>query len=185
MKLVWWKIGFAAMFLINLILAFELYQTKLAVSHPLADISLYIDNPVLPNVTLSNREGGEFDFTELAGEYSPTVLVFFSPSDCPNCFAEKVIWAELVQRGKARVYGIAVSADSREFWLWASRSRIPVDVYLDTTFAIFDSMQFKVTPLKVLLDDEGRPVWADPPRLSVQEQEQFWEDFDNAIARFL
>jgi peroxiredoxin len=177
--------GFAVMVLVNLILAFELYQTRRAVSHPLADISLYVDNPVLPAVTLSDIEGGEFVFPDLAAGYSPTVLIFFSPSDCPNCFGEKDIWAELQQRGQARVYGIAVSADSREFWLWAARSRIPIDIFLDTTFAVFDSMQFKVTPLKVLLDDEGRPVWADPPRLSVQEQEQFWEDFDNAIARFL
>ncbi|MBI5869254.1 MAG: hypothetical protein HZB43_13370 [candidate division Zixibacteria bacterium] len=74
-----------------------------------------------------------------------------------------------------------MSPSQSEFWRWETKVPIPVETYLDTTFGLTDSMAFRVTPLKLLVTSTGNVLWADPPRLTAQDQAAFWEDLSNAL----
>jgi hypothetical protein len=150
-------------------------------SHPAPDPREHVARADLPDVALVDRDGRPRTVRELTTQRPLTLLIVFSPSDCPPCLEEKTLWGEVVRRNVVAVYGIASSPSPEEFWQWESRMEIPVDVYLDTTFAFADSMGFRVTPLKLLISPAGTVLWVDPPRLSPAEVAAFWEDFSRVV----
>gem|GEM_PF-3718874 len=91
------------------------------------------------------------------------------------------LWQAIPDRGDIPVFGVATSPDSRELWQWVENTEIPIEVYLDTTFAIEDLMEFQQTPLKVLVDSEGTVIWADPPREPGPARESFWKELADAM----
>lgn len=177
--------GFIALLVVmNLILFAEVCRLKSGPPPAPVDVTSYIGHPTLPDVVVIDDDGNSYRLREAPGNELPTMMVFFSSSDCPNCFSEKTLWAEVATTGTARVMGVAVSASQAEFREWVSYMDFAIPLYLDTTFCIFDSMDFKVTPLKVLVKGDGEVVWADPPRLSKPEQQAFWRDFNHAVKTY-
>ncbi|MFZ5980885.1 MAG: TlpA family protein disulfide reductase [Candidatus Zixiibacteriota bacterium] len=174
----------AVLFVINLLLLAEVYRLKSGPAPLLVDISSYIEQPELPEVPVADSSGKLVNLCEVVARDMPTLMVFFSSSDCPNCFSEKSLWSEVSDETATRVVGVAVSSSGPEFWQWVSYMDFPIPIYLDTTYAIFDSMQFRVTPLKVLVKENGDLMWADPPRLSKPEQMLFWREFNYAIEEY-
>ena len=150
-------------------------------SHPVPEPLEYIARVDLPDVELVDRDGQPQTVRELAAQEPLTLLIVFSPSDCPPCLEEKNLCGEVARLDIVAVYGIGISPSPEEFWEWESRMDIPVDVYLDTTFAFMDSMGFRVTPLKLLISAAGTVLWVDPPRLSPAEVAAFWEDLSRVV----
>jgi len=171
----------AVLIVMNLLLFVQVYRLKSGTGPALVDISSYIGRPELPDVAIADRDGNTVKLRALVAEDEPTLMVFFSSSDCPNCFSEKSLWSQVSAETAAHVVGIAVSASAHEFWRWVSHMDFSIPIYLDTTFSVFDSMRFRVTPLKELIREGGDLVWAYPPRLSEPEQASFWRDFRHAI----
>ncbi len=162
-----YRIALLIAVVLNIALAAELYRSK------------YLANPVdrsvltrahirgnrsLPNVNVIGREGVICSAHSLLVDTQPTMIVFFSSNDCPDCFSEKELWAEIAAESGIDVKAIAFSPGSVEFWVWESITGIPLDVYLDTTYIIHDAMALNSTPLKVLFTPDGEAVWADPTR---------------------
>jgi len=169
----------------NLLLCYEICRIKSDSSPVLVDAAMYTGRPTIPlGVVVSDRNDMKLEMRKLLAPDKPTMFVFFSTSDCPNCFSEQKLWAKANATGKAHFVGIAVSASRLEFWNWAASMEVSIPLYIDTTFSIFDSMKFEITPLKVLVNGKGKVLWADPPRLSKVEQKAFWRDFNHALEEY-
>lgn len=145
------------------------------------DLTGYIGRPSLPEIDLIAEDGSTVSLPSLVRGGPPTCLIFFSSSDCPTCFDDRRLWTDIPERTGARVFGVACSSDVAEFRRWEAQTGFGVEVYLDTTFRVLDTMNFRLTPLKVLFDRSGRPVWVDPPRITPEEQNHFWEDLTYAL----
>ena len=181
MKPIWYKLVIAILLAFNVLLLYQNHQLKAEGSRQLVDSKMYVRQLQLPDVPVVDRDNHPASLLDLVKGNSHTMLVFFSPSDCPPCFSEKELWEQIPGRGNMPVYGIATSPDSRELWQWVENTEIPIEVYLDTTFAIEDLMEFQHTPLKVLVDSVGTVIWADPPREPGPTRESFWKELTNAM----
>lgn len=181
----WYKILLGIMILLNIILFTKFYNLKFAQAHTLTDVSSYMVRMNLPNVAVTNKLGESFFLPQLAKKYAPAIFIFFSPSDCPNCLSEIPLWKEIEDTYNMNVLAIATASDSNEFWQWEAFTKIPVTVYLDTSYAVVDSMGFSTTPIKVLLNQNGIPVWASPPCLTKTDQEEFYRELEYAVEKYL
>jgi len=181
MKALWYKVIIAILLAFNLLLLYQNHQLKVEGSRRLHRPEMYVRQLQLPGVSVTDRDNHPASLIDLVEANPHTMLVFFSPSDCPPCFNEKELWEQIPIRGNVPIYGIATSPDSRELWQWVDNSGIPIKVYLDTTFAIEEVMQFRQTPLKVLVNSFGKVVWADPPREPGSARDAFWKELADAM----
>lgn len=181
MKALWYKIIIFILIVFNVLLVYQNHRLKAKNSFPLVNPKMYVRQLNLHDAKVINRNNQPVSLLELAKKNVHTLFVFFSPSDCPACFGEKELWAQVPKRANIPVYGIATHPVSRELWQWVDNNEIPIPVYLDTTFAIEDVMDFQITPLKILTDSAGRVIWADPPRQPGSQRESFWEVLSHAL----
>ena len=181
MKTIWYKVIIVILLGFNMALLYQNHQIKAGSINSLISPNVYLDRLQLPDYQVTDRRGHSTGLLTLAGNSEHTMFIFFSPSDCPSCFNERYLWGQISDRIQLPVIGIASSPDSRELWQWVTNMEMPIDVYLDTTFAIEHTMEFQMTPLKVLVNSTGAIIWADPPREPGSAREHFWEELGNAI----
>lgn len=180
-----YRIALLIAVVLNISLAVELYRSKYMTdpidSSVLTRAHIRGDR-LLPNVNLIGRGGRVRSAHSLLSDNQPTLIVFFSSNDCPDCFTEKELWAKIAAGSGLTVKAIAFSPSSEEFWVWDSITRIPLDVYLDTTFVIYDVMALTSTPLKVLFTPDGEAVWADPTRRGRAAARMYEEELAYVLA---
>jgi hypothetical protein len=165
----------------NLLLLAHLWRNRDNPPRRSTDLSYYMKRVTLPDVIVTDSGGQSVRLLTLIEDSAPALLVVFSPSDCPACLEERRLWSRLYHSGRVSVIGIAASPSADEFWTWAAPLEFDIPLYLDTCFALPDSMEFRVMPLKVLADRSGRIRWADPPRLDGDEMARFSDDLGREI----
>ncbi|MDD4052918.1 MAG: hypothetical protein PHR28_13615, partial [candidate division Zixibacteria bacterium] len=138
---------------------------------------LFMHRTQIPSGDMMGRDGAMGNLGELIRHRPLTMLIFFSPNDCPTCFSEKTLWARIYPESGIPVYGIASHSSPDELWRWTEITGITVPMYVDTSYRINAAMAFERTPLKVLVDSTGYVIWADPFRDIGKETDQFWSDF--------
>lgn len=168
---------------INVLLLVQVLRRPGEASRISADPSEYMTRTSLPDVYLLDSVGQNVRLLTLLEEKAPSLLIVFSPSDCPACMEERRLWSQVYRSGRMPVIGIAASASADEFWTWAAQLKFDIPLYLDTCFAVPDSMGLRVMPLKMVVDQTGRIRWADPPRLSNGEWKEFLHDLDREIEK--
>jgi hypothetical protein len=176
----------SGLLILNIILIFQvlhLKQSPSILSSSAISVDDYMKRPKVPNVTVLDSSGQANPILNLLDSLNPVMFVFFSPSDCPSCFEERRLWSAVNRSGLVRVYGIACHADPVEFWNWVRQTGFEIPLFLDTSYVIIDSMSFRTTPLKTLVDQQGRVLWCDLPRIDNQSIRQFWKEFPNVCAR--
>lgn len=145
------------------------------------DISLYTKQKSLPSVKVVNRAGFITSIERLIDTSGLTLLIFFTPSDCPSCFSEKELWKRVKESGLARTAAIACNSDPKEFWKWVDATGFDIPIYLDSTFASIDTLNLSTTPMKILVNNSGDIVWADPPRLDPYAVRSFFDELSYYI----
>jgi hypothetical protein len=170
---------------INIVLAVYLFNTRDADNRHPHDVLTLVENPVLTDVPLFDRDGETLSLRQRLDKLAPAMIVVFSPSDCPSCLDEKWLWIEAADRCHIDLIGIACSSDRDEFWKWVEITEIPFTVFLDTSYAVIDSLRPAITPMKLLVDRKGMLVWADPPRLDEHTAQKFMGDLEYAMSMYL
>jgi len=170
---------------INIVLAVYLFNTRDADNRHRYDVLTLVENPVLTDVALLDPDGESLSLQQRLDKLAPAMIVVFSPSDCPSCLDEKWLWIEAAARCQIDLIGVACSSDRDEFWKWLEITEIPFTVFLDTSYAVIDSLRPVITPMKLLVDRKGILVWADPPRLDEHTAQKFIEDLEYAMSIYL
>jgi peroxiredoxin len=102
-----------------------------------------------------------------------TMLVFFSPQDCPSCLLESSLWESIYKSQQVAVVGIAKHVDEKELKLWAENAKITFPVLFDRDGDVTGSFQISTTPQKILMDNTGRILLTDSVRIEQSEYEEF------------
>lgn len=147
------------------------------------DLAEYLSSPTIPDVAVIDSLGRSISSRELVRGQGPLIVVLFTPGDCSSCFDERDLWAEIPKRAGIPVMAIVANDDVGEFRDWAAGFEFGIPVYIDTNYAVLDSMGVLKRPLKILFDEDGRARWADGTRSSSLSREQYWPDLERELGR--
>lgn len=181
MKIVWYKIIIVMLVLLNLALLYQNRKLKSSTDPQIIPPGEFLARLKLPDVFVISGEDQSISLVKIAARQAYTVFIFYSPSDCPNCFGEKTLWEAIPKKSGIPVVGIASNSDVEELRTWNRNMGINLDTYVDTTFAIVDSMLFQNMPIKLLVDSSGAVLWADPARLERWQQDEFWIELEYVV----
>jgi peroxiredoxin len=84
----------------------------------------------------------------------PSMFVFFSPADCPECLKEVREWNALATEGVA-VMGIVANVSEAEARLFVRSLKIAFPVVHDRSGVLLEGCALKMLPVKVLLTPGG------------------------------
>ncbi len=152
-----------------------------APTRPPVDVSLFLSGRNLPSVEVYDSNDRLISLESILRDETPALLILFSPSDCPTCLNEAVLWDSLARSGHCRVLPVASTASLMEYRQWERIVALPFPVYVDTSFALIDSLRPTIMPIKILLNPQLVPVWADPSRLTNRDIQAFWEEWSHAL----
>lgn len=102
-----------------------------------------------------------------------TMLVFFSPQDCPSCLLESSLWESIYKSQQVAIVGIAKHVDEKELRLWVENARITFPVLFDRDGEVTGLFQINKTPQKIVMDDTGRILLTDSVRIRQSEYKEF------------
>ncbi len=103
-----------------------------------------------------------------------TLIVLFSPTDCPVCLTEATVWGHLHADFGDRLAMVAVvdRTTSSELSLALTQLGIAFPTYLDKTSVVRRTLRLSETPYKFLLDPAGNVVFVDGAHRESADQEQ-------------
>ena len=116
-----------------------------------------------PSFQLPTLGGMNFVFDRPQSRLS--IIVFFSPNDCPLCLIEALIWRELDELYESKdvsVIGIIDGKiDVRQIRMFLKSRRIEFPVLVDNGALIRQAFGVKHTPIRIIVDSSGRIVDAE------------------------
>lgn len=177
----WCKFLVIVLVVMNVLLVSKILRVSRGGPPPNRGPKAYTHRATIPDAVVVDRDGHVHTLRRLVAGIPRTLLVVFSPSDCPPCLEEISLWGQISQRFSVPVYGIGVCPSGQEFWNWEANVGVPIPIYLDTAFTFADSIALRVTPAKVLVSSAGSILWVDPTRLSTEDRHAFWEDMARAL----
>jgi peroxiredoxin len=136
-----------------------------------------------PNFVLNDLDGFRYSSEEILRNSPHTLLIFFSPLDCRPCMEEMNLWQRIWEEGKVQVVGVAWHVDKRELKNWVENSEIIFPVLYDVESQVTKMFKINKTPLKILIDSNGKILLADKVRVNPEEQIEFIEKLDEIIMR--
>jgi len=135
----------------------------------------------LPSFSLPDSGGNLLSFDSILKKQDRVLLVFFSPTDCPACLAERYLWDETEAKVGISVILVGSHFDRGELWRWVRSSGLTMPVLWDSAGSLVREIGLRTSPLKVLVNSEGRVLWTDPTRLTEQERESYWADLARVL----
>jgi len=158
-------------------------QYKVMVPNPDGSSSL-MDFSLLEGITLVNLKAGEPEGVTLTSSCN-TLVIIFSPGDCPSCLREKLVWESLARSYNAarfQVIGIIIRASAEEAETITKALNVPFTIYYDKRNDLKQrSLAPQVTPFKILFGGRKGILLAAGPNNRVNEQEQFGEKVRSSL----
>jgi thiol-disulfide isomerase/thioredoxin len=181
-----WKVAAAIVFVIFGIGAIYYvrasYLTRFVTFDNADGTTSSLDLSVFESTPFSNVATGTMDTISFTrSEY--TLLILLAGGDCPNCLAERKLWAELAQNygdGKLQIVGVMNRTSSDEAASFAKGFDLPFSVLLDKENKIGGSTAMPTTPFKILLKN-GKPVIAAGPTGDQKTQRKWLEKIKNEL----
>lgn len=107
-----------------------------------------------------------------------TLFVFFSPTDCPACLQEALIWQKLhlnSQHLDLQVIGIMNHIDKAEGEQFLKQLGVTFPVFFDNTAFLKNKYRIGETPEKVLIDSKGETLLTNPGSDTEEKKRAFEE----------
>lgn len=135
----------------------------------------------VPYFDLFDLKGKRYTTGEIVNISPFTLLVFFSLTDCASCLMEHELWQKIAKRELINVVGIARHIDKDELKIWVENSGINFPILYDRDSQITQNFGIKNTPLKILINSEGKVLLIDSVRTTPNEKEEFIDLLENFI----
>lgn len=92
MRLRWQTIMVVVLLVGNLLLLHQNVSLKMRPVRKLAPLGEFVVRSHLPEVRVLDTAAAAHSLRRLLSGHSHTLLVFFSPADCPPCLGEAALW---------------------------------------------------------------------------------------------
>lgn len=131
----------------------------------------------MPHFELSSLNGDEISSEAIDARL--TLLVFFSPDDCPTCLLEAKLWRDIdrtYEDSDVTVLGITTAPiDTYKMTIFKRGRHINFPILLDPVGECKDAFGITNTPTKVLVDNLGRIIDASASGQSLVEHKLYKE----------
>lgn len=120
-----------------------------------------------------------------AAESEFVLFVFFSPTDCPACLSEAVLWQKMhvdSQRLNLCVIGVMNHPDKTEAEQFLKQLGITFPVFFDSMAFFKNKYRIGETPEKVLIDSQGETLLISPGSRTEEQKRMFEESLLKLIA---
>lgn len=129
----------------------------------------------LPEFSLYDLKGVKYTLENITKRNNFTLFIFFSPTDCISCLAEKKLWKLISETGQVGLIGIGNHIDKRELTDWIKNNEIYFPVLFDQNGEFTKKCGIYKTPLKILINQNRKILFIDSVRISQYEQNIFLE----------
>ena len=158
-------------------------QYQVIVPNPDGSSSL-MDFSLLEGMSFVNLKAGAPESISLATSCN-TLVIIFSPGDCPSCLREKSVWESLARSYDAsrfQVIGIVIRASAEEADEISKALNVPFALYYDKGNNLKQkSLAPQLTPFKTLFSRRRGVLLAAGPAPKGNEQEQFGEKVRSSL----
>lgn len=131
----------------------------------------------MPHFELSSLNGNVVSSEAINAQL--TLLVFFSPDDCPTCLLESKLWRDIdltYEDSDVTVLGITTAPiDTYKMTIFKRGRHIDFPILLDPTGEYKDTFGITNTPTKILVDNLGRIIDASASGSSLVEHKLYKE----------
>lgn len=124
---------------------------------------------------------GETNFQEEIEKNDKTLIVILDPTGCGSCLEENVLWNEIYEDGKINVDVIVTHNNKEETLDYAKNTPLKMPVYIDSTYQSLTRLAPETVPVKLLVDREGKILWAGYVTYSPEERKLFKKSLYNFI----
>ena len=131
----------------------------------------------MPHFELSSLNGNVISSEAIDAQL--TLLVFFTPDDCPSCLLEAKLWRDIdrtYEDSDVTVIGITTAPiDTDKMTIFKRGRHINFPILLDPAGGYKDTFGITNTPTKVLVDNLGRIIDASASGPSLVEHKLYKE----------
>ena len=135
-----------------------------------------IDLSRLEGVTLLNLNSGQPERISLHSSCN-TLVIIFSPGDCPSCLIERTVWENLAKSyepSELRVISVLVNTSAAEARAFSKAFNMSIAVYYDESDQLKQrSLVPPIMPFKVLIRRDKGVLLADGPNPTTKEHAEF------------
>lgn len=135
-----------------------------------------IDLSSLEGVTLLNLNSGQPERMSLHSSCN-TLVIIFSPGDCPNCLTERRVWEHLAKSyepSQLRVISVLVNTSAAEARAFSKAFNMSIAMYYDESDQLKQrSLVPPISPFKVLIRRDKGVLLANGPNPTTNEQAEF------------
>lgn len=170
---------FIFMFLLNKNLLEE--NMQLLVRIPNREIITDIDGNLLvgqkfPDLSLKNIQGEKIRLHSVTSRLK--IIILFSLKDCESCLMEAPFWERLYQNsadGRYTVMAIYNAKSMRNLDRFISRNNLTLPILHDAKMRIQSRLKIVSTPLKLVLDQNNRIIFAQTSSYEPEHQQRFMD----------
>ena len=113
-----------------------------------------------------------------------TLFIFFSPTDCPACLRESIIWQRLFEARDAlhlSVIGIVGQCSRQEAETARSQLGITFPLLFDVNAVMARAFGLERTPEKILVNRTARVILTSPPYQKEEMQQRFEQEVRQSV----
>lgn len=135
-----------------------------------------LDFARLEGVKLLNLNSGQQEQISFRSSCN-TLVIIFSPGDCPNCLRERTVWESLAKSyepSRLRVISVLINSSAEEAKSFSKAFNMSIATYYDESGQLrHDSLTPPLTPFKTLIGRDKGVLFAEGPNALVNEQAEF------------
>jgi hypothetical protein len=143
-----------------------------------------IDFSLLEGVTLLNLNSGHQEPISLRSSCN-TLVIIFSPGDCPNCLRERTVWEDLAKSydpSRLRVMSVLVNTSRDEAKSFTKAFNTSIAVYFDESGQLRrGALVPPITPFKTLIARDTGVLLAEGPNPRTNEQAEFGRKLQSEV----
>lgn len=171
---------------IDIILLYKVYTLNKYINNSRNPLNLganHFEVNSVPCFASFDLLGRRYDVKDIISSAPFTLLIFFSLLDCADCLLEYELWKVIHKSRNINVVGIARHIDEKELAIWVENAKLDFPILHDRDSNVTQAFGIKNTPLKILVDQTGRIILADPVRLTENEKQEFMNSLDSYVKR--
>lgn len=133
---------------------------------------------IMPSFVLSNLDGEYIKSSDVIKNSKFTLFIFFSLYDCVACLSERSLWQQIYEEMHINVIGVARHANIEELKGWTKNSGLTFPILYDKDSIITAELEIFETPLKLLVNNQGKIILADLARITEKDQKAFLKQIE-------
>jgi peroxiredoxin len=134
------------------------------------------------NFNLKDLDGTSYRLSSIDSLFK--IIIIFSIDDCASCLNEYRLWSKMHEKFPANiltVFAICTSREKQAVKSFKKNRKIEFPILLDPERKVKSNMKFRVSPLRILLDQKNDIIEIERTLTTTEHQQYFIEKLDSMV----